>query len=717
MNAILPTGVEQYLKEAGFSATEMLVLRKLVEEDSLTIRELASKTGKSTGVLDQAMKKLMTKKIAQKNVINDQPRYSINSLDAVLRWVKNDMLERKSTLERRHENFESFIATLKVDKKRPDIEHFHGAEGMKQAYLKLLESGQELLTVTPILHLTEEDPFRSFRVEYFRKRQVRKIFQRILAPDSTLARRFQSRDAFEYRKTLLASENELPVAFEKTIVGDTIACFNFDEESACFLKYPDLAKAERAAFETLWNRQMTESHEERSVQEAPAKIALKTRIFSSLREFVLSRKSLAAFAIFSLVAGAMTFGLYQKNRDLNLERLHDKVLAIAVTGALQFKEKDIDAVKNADDINKKEYATLVATLDLIRRSNPGIQFVYLMRKTDDPKVLAFIADAESLNPSEKKDVNKDGSIDETDALNTPGELYINLEYPKIYKGFDGPVKDTGKDKWGSFISAYAPVKNSKGESIAILGIDVFDSELDKISSESFTPVYFFIVIFFIFLFARFIALNKSLVNDCADTLGLNLRKSIIWALFFLVFLFGLFQGKQFFDHQRFVSDTGKRLMAIATTATNDFDVSDLNQLHFARDMKTEAYQRVFRKLNEIRAKNPEITVAYIVRPTNNPIQFEFIADSDANYNLPQFSNLKINDLDFDEFSDESTWPGYIYEDFFPVFRQATKRPAYGYAPVDKWGSTITGMAPIFENGQLAGILSLDVIINKADNLN
>ena len=52
MNAVLPAGIESYLKEAGFSATEMLLLRKLVEEDSLTIRELASKTGKSTGVLD-----------------------------------------------------------------------------------------------------------------------------------------------------------------------------------------------------------------------------------------------------------------------------------------------------------------------------------------------------------------------------------------------------------------------------------------------------------------------------------------------------------------------------------------------------------------------------------------------------------------------------------------------------------------------------------------
>ena len=890
MNAILPSGVEQYLKEAGFSATEMLLLRKLVEEDSLTIRELASKTGKSTGVLDQAMKKLMTKKIAQKNIINDQPRYSINSLDAVLRWVKQDMLERKSTLERRHENFESFIATLKVDKKRPDIEHFHGAEGMKQAYLKLLESGQELLTVTPILHLTEEDPFRLFRVEYFRRRQVRKIFQRILAPDSTLARRFQSRDPFEYRKTLLVSENELPVAFEKTIVGDTIACFNFDEESACFLKYPDLAKAERAAFETLWSRQLTESRSDAPTNvTTPAKIALKTRIYSSLREFVLSRRSMAMFGIFALVSGAMTFGLYQNNRELNLNRLQDKVLAIASTGVLQFQPSDIEAIRKPEDIKKPEYANLVATLNLIRRSNGGIQYAYVFRKTADPTKLEFVADADSLNPAEKKDLNHDGFIDEKDSLLTPGDPYDAFSSPSLLDGFKKPSTDIGHDQWGTFISGYAPIKNSKGEVIALLGVDVFISELDRISAESFTPVYFFCAFFILFLLIRFISLNRSLLGECAILLGKKKRIVFFW---FLLFMILITCGLYAFDshaHYRLTEENGERLMAIAATAASDFDPKDLNQLHFAQDMKTEAYQKVFRGLNEIRNKNPdvsyayimrlgttehlyefvadadsnfnlpaytkysifdtsaldaedeniwpgfnyddsnkkaysralnmpmhieisdqwgravtgcapivrnslilcidkqivtqdaygmrwftrrrlikekgdrlmtiatnavgdfrpedlrqlhfardmktdayqkvfnqlnkirnanpEISVAYIVRPTSDPVLFEFVANSDANYNLPFHSNSTIDDTDFGQDVDESPWPGYIYEDFFPVFRLATKRPAYGFAPVDKWGSTITGMAPIFENGVLIGILSLDVIIDNRDNLN
>ncbi|HVW66637.1 MAG TPA: hypothetical protein VHA78_02805 [Candidatus Peribacteraceae bacterium] len=47
----LPSSIEVYLEEAGFSGTEILILKKLLEEDALTLRELAAKTGKRTNTL------------------------------------------------------------------------------------------------------------------------------------------------------------------------------------------------------------------------------------------------------------------------------------------------------------------------------------------------------------------------------------------------------------------------------------------------------------------------------------------------------------------------------------------------------------------------------------------------------------------------------------------------------------------------------------------
>ncbi len=522
MNAVLPSGIESYLKEAGFSATEMLLLRKLVEDDSLTIRELASKTGKSTGVLDQAMKKLMTKKIAQKNIINDQPRYSINSLDAVLRWVKDDMNHRKNTLERRHENFESFIATLKVDKKRPDIEHYHGSDGIKQAYLKLLESGKELLTLTPILTLTEADPLRLFRVEYFRKRQVRKIFQRILAPDSTLARRFQSRDPFEYRRTLLVPETDLPLTFEKTIVGDTIACFNFAEESACFLRYPDLANAERAQFESLWAKQL--NHDQSGNSSAPllTQIPLQTRILSSLREFVLSPRSLAIFAILALLSAALTLGFFEYNRELNFQVLREKVSTIAATGVLQIHPEDVEKLKVEEDWHKPEWARVINTMKKIREQNSDTLFVYIIRKTaNDSTKFEFVADSHSLNPyanvdadpTNNVDLNHNGAYDSEDYLQWPGQPYDTAPR-EAFSAYDGIVATTQfyEDQWGKMVTGYAPIKNASGSTVAIFAVDIEASILDQRGRETFVPIYSFLILFLCFVFVRLLAWGQFMTG-------------------------------------------------------------------------------------------------------------------------------------------------------------------------------------------------------------
>lgn len=715
MNTILPAGIESYLKEAGFSATEMLVLRKLLEEESLTVRELASKTGKSTGVLDQAMKKLLSKRIVVKGTINNQPRYSIQSLDTIVRWVKNDMQERKNNLDRKHQNFESFIASIKLDRTRPDIEHYTGKEGLEQAYLRLLDSGEELLTITPILTSIEDDPLRQFKVDFFRKRQARKIFQRVLAPDTSLARRFQSRDPFEYRKTLLLPEQDLPVTFEKIITDSIVACFNHENHTASFLKYPDLAQQERAAFETLWNRALNPKNTSPTVTKTPNIIPLKTRILSSFREFILSPRSIIALVLFAILAATLTFGLYTTNRDLNLERMKERVTAIAATGALQFEASDIDAIREPEDIGKPEYAKLIAILNLIRRSNSNIEYTYIMRGTENPKEFTFVADADSLHPEEKKDLNYDGVIDEADALNTPGELYVAENDPLMAEGFHAPVAGFAQNQWGNLISGYAPIVNEKGEPIALLGIDVFADEIDRLSAETFTPLYIFITLFILFALIRFTALNRSLCEECVLRAMKNKRVSLTRAAFIAMLVGLLFFGVQHYRFQRKIDEVGKRLMAIAVTVANDFDPEDLDQLHWARDMKTEAYQRVFNQLNDIRNKNPEIGAAYIVRTTADPKLFEFVGNSDANYNLPQYLNVTIDDTTLNEESDLSPWPGYIYEDFFPVFSLATKRPGYAYTPVDKWGSAITGLAPIFDHGRLVGILGLDVVVDKGES--
>ncbi|MDD5055599.1 MAG: helix-turn-helix domain-containing protein [Candidatus Peribacteraceae bacterium] len=717
MNSSLPSGIEHSLREAGFSATELLVLRHLVESETLTVRELANKTGKSTGVLDQSVKKLMGKRIVERSIINGQPRYGIRSLDTIRRWMHQDMEQKQASMERQHQSFQQFLSTLKVDRDRPDMEYFHGPDGMEQAYRKLLESGGEFLTISPILTTAEDDPLRACRVSCFRKRQYRKIFQRVIAPDTTLARRFQSRDHFEYRKTLLIPPAEFPLSFEKTTVGSTVACINVQELSACFIRYPELAQAERAAFEQTWSRYSAppvHSQTAQPPQAATGIIPAKTRILSSFREFFLSKKSIGALIVFGILSGALTTGLALNARTMNLERMRGTVMAIATAGAVHFEADDIAVVQRPEDISNPAYAKLIATLNLIRRSHPDIKYAYLMRKTDDPATLAFVADADSLYPTQKRDLNADGIIDSADALSAPGDLYNISTVPEMAEGFVRPFADhsPSSDQWGTFISGAAPVKDATGTTVALLGVDMPASEMDKLALRSFIPLIIFVCGFLLFTLVRFAAVNRSLVQECWRIMQRNMAKIFLWMGIPILCALLMFFGFRQYTHHILIEQTGKRLVAIATTAATEFDPADLSQLRFARDMHYDAYQRVFRKLNDIRNKNSEIKFAYIFRPVDDAGMFEFVADADSNFDLPFLMKYDINDTGPFTQENENVYPGMRYFDYTGLFRSALNKPNYN-TTIDKWGRIVSGATPILDaSNNPVALLGLDVDLGK-----
>ncbi|MFH0770479.1 MAG: winged helix-turn-helix domain-containing protein [Candidatus Peregrinibacteria bacterium] len=339
----LPASIEAYLTEAGFAATELLILRKLLEEDALTLREIAAKTGKSTGVLDQSLKKLLKRNIVIREIINDAPKYLVKSLEAIVSWMKRDMAEKRELLKRKEQDFESFVASLKRDATRPEMEYFEGEEGMQKAYMKLLDVVNDglLLQYVPVRCREEEDPLRVFRVQHFRQRHKRKIFSRIIAEDTLLGRRFRSRDPFEYRETVLLPEGHFPFAFEKILAGRTVACFNHDEMRACFIHYPELAKMERAVFEREWRAIKDQRHiSSTEMPDTGSSVNLRTRMVS-LREFFVGRKSLVVFVVCALLAGWVTYGFYRHNYNLTLQRTREKGMAIAATAAPEFDAKDL----------------------------------------------------------------------------------------------------------------------------------------------------------------------------------------------------------------------------------------------------------------------------------------------------------------------------------------------------------------------------------------
>lgn len=721
----LPSSIEAYLREAGFSGTEILILRKLLEADALRLRDLAIKTGKSSGVLDQALKKLLRKGIIAREIINESPKYTLHSLQAVRRWMEEDVRKKREMLLRKQRDFDSFIATIAKGKERPDMQYFETAEGIEQAYTLLLEKGKEFLQYLPITCKEEEDPLRDFRVQYFRERRRKGIFLRIIAHDTPLGRRFRSRDIFEYRKTMLVQPAEYPFAFEQIIVGGTIACFDHAKKRACFVEFPQLAESHRLLFESLWRaaehgRKFTK--EELSAAPAappqPPAISLETRTLSALREFLLSRRSMAIMGLSALLAASITYGLYQRNLSLNLSRIQERVQAIATTGALQIDPTDLAALQVEEDWKKPQWAKVVNQLKDMRVQNDDILFVYIFRKsTRVPSQLEFVSDSHSLNPyantdddpTNNVDTNSDGITSGPDVLIWPG--YVYPEPPEgAFPAFGGPTaSEIYTDSWGSVASGYAPIRTAEGETVAVLAVDMRAEKLQELSSESFRPIVYFVLLFFAFLLIRLAAFNRPLLKELLQAFHVRSLAMLVALALILsaAVTYGLYRYSVYLHFERMQ----EQVKAVAATGSFQFDAEDLEALQVEEDWKKPQWKKVVQQLINIRENNDDVVFAYILRRAADPTRIEFVADS---HSLNPYAKIDLDGNGVIDDADALTPPGMPYKDvpgeaFAGYEGPVTNKDLYE----DQWGVLLSGYAPIRNQiGAPVAVLAIDMRAEK-----
>ena len=199
---------------------------------------------------------------------------------------------------------------------------------------------------------------------------------------------------------------------------------------------------------------------------------------------------------FSVLAVGITYVLYWHTEDLLKDRLQERLTAIASTAAVQFDAEDIRAVRDQDDLGSLEMERITHQLQAIRDANSDIQFVYLMRRTDDPHTLAFVADADSLTPEEEWDTNEDGVIDEDEEIPLPGDSYPIDEYPVLHdEAFFHPAVDRElqPDQWGLIMAAYAPILDEEREAVAIVGMDVLVNDFRARTQAMLLPFALFVL--------------------------------------------------------------------------------------------------------------------------------------------------------------------------------------------------------------------------------
>lgn len=117
-------------------------------------------------------------------------------------------------------------------------------------------------------------------------------------------------------------------------------------------------------------------------------------------------------------------------------------------------------IQTARDETSEAYLKIRSVLKKIRDTNQDIRYVYSFRR-DQEGLIKFVVDAEE-NEKEKSHV---------------GDVFEDDVSPELDQAFQKPYRvhvesDFSTDKWGTWLSSFAPVLNEDGSIEAVIGVDI-----------------------------------------------------------------------------------------------------------------------------------------------------------------------------------------------------------------------------------------------------
>lgn len=175
---------------------------------------------------------------------------------------------------------------------------------------------------------------------------------------------------------------------------------------------------------------------------------------------------LSFLAALLLVITLDDYFIYKFNYRVQFEDLRKKLTAGAAISSLLIDADLLGSVPlTKEGVYSPQYNQIAKTLRLIKRTNPGIKYIYTMAKTDTPGIWRFIVDPEPQARQGKLILA---------ATSFPGDIYDATGMPQMLSAYNAATADKQitVDAWGASLSGYAPIKNKAGLSVAVLGIDV-----------------------------------------------------------------------------------------------------------------------------------------------------------------------------------------------------------------------------------------------------
>jgi phosphoserine phosphatase RsbU/P len=165
--------------------------------------------------------------------------------------------------------------------------------------------------------------------------------------------------------------------------------------------------------------------------------------------------------------------LYVNARRSVLNEIRHQAMGVAIAAAAAISADDIGQVQGPEDVSKEAYRRIQGYLARVIASNPDVRYIYSMRRSERDG--ARDSDYEFVVDAAERDANGDGRIDRDETCEPPGQRYDAAALPALIGAWTHPGADpdiSPDPPYPDLMSGYAPVRNARGQTVAIVGVDI-----------------------------------------------------------------------------------------------------------------------------------------------------------------------------------------------------------------------------------------------------
>jgi len=187
----------------------------------------------------------------------------------------------------------------------------------------------------------------------------------------------------------------------------------------------------------------------------------------------ITRGRWTGIILVSLIILLLFIFLYASARRSVINEIRHQAMGVAIAAAAAIDADDIEAIRVPSDEHRPEYQRIQALLGRIEISNPDVRYVYTMRQSladnAKPSDYEFVVDAAP------RDINGNGVLDRAERSEPVGRAYDAARLPELVAAWYRPSADPSVSPdppYPDLLSGYAPVKNARGQTVAIVGVDI-----------------------------------------------------------------------------------------------------------------------------------------------------------------------------------------------------------------------------------------------------